>query len=166
MFESPDLPALVVVVNNPADWARVVAGGWYRIPLRHAPPAVAASFLAFYHTSRSGGPPFVIDDYAPVRRYRQALRRELLPDAPDHPRAAELYYAVELGPLRQLPQPIPSGRLRRITFIPTTLGQLLTARTVRELWPRDAAGDVARRSFPHAMLKAAHRLTVEPDGAD
>ena len=46
-------PALVVIVNNQADWQRVEHEGWYRIPKRSAPLPLAADVLAFYFTSRS-----------------------------------------------------------------------------------------------------------------
>ena len=42
------------------------------------------------------------------------------------------YFA--LGPLRALPTPLPSRRLRRISFISTTYGQLQRAHDVAELW--------------------------------
>ena len=52
-------------------------------------------------------------------------RAELLPDEPDHPRAGDSYYKIEIGPLQPLPRPVPSRALRRIAFIPTTLSRLL-----------------------------------------
>ena len=42
-----------------------------------------------------------------------------------------------IGPLLTLPVPVPSRRLRRIAFIPTTAGQLLRARDLNELWHPD-----------------------------
>jgi hypothetical protein len=61
-------------------------------------------------------------------------RRQLLPDEADHPRANDCYYKLELGPLERLPRPIPSHRLRRITFIATTLDRLLNAQEINDLW--------------------------------
>jgi hypothetical protein len=77
---------------------------------------------------------------AEVRAVEIAARAALLPDEPRHARAAERYYRFALGPLHALPAPLPSHRLRRITFIPTTYGQLLRAGDVTELWrpPDDA----------------------------
>ena len=71
---------------------------------------------------------------AAVRAVGIATRAALLPDEAGHPRAGERYYRFALGPLLALPAPLPSRRLRRITFIPTTYGQLLRARDVAELW--------------------------------
>ena len=71
---------------------------------------------------------------AAVRSVGVATRVTLLPDEIEHPRASARYYRFDLGPLRALPAPLPSRRLRRITFIPTTAGQLLRAHDVTELW--------------------------------
>jgi hypothetical protein len=53
----------------------------------------------------------------PIRGHELVRRRDLLPDEPDHPRADEGYYKLQLGPLKQLELPIYSLRWRRITFI-------------------------------------------------
>jgi hypothetical protein len=77
---------------------------------------------------------------AAVRAVNIATRAALLPDEAQHPRAGERYYRFALGPLQMLPCALPSRRLRRITFIPTTAGQLLRVRDVAELWrPREDA---------------------------
>jgi len=125
---------LVVVVNNRDDWARVQRELWYRLPVRRAPRQIAADYLAFYHTAAFDAEKWSIRSYAPVASIRLARRRELLPDEPAHPRAAELYYRFALGSLVSLERPLPSRRLRRITFIHTTLARLLQAEDVAELW--------------------------------
>lgn len=125
---------LVVVMNSPRDFALAREAGWYRIPLARAPRLVAADYLAFYQTRVFGDEAWAIHYYAPVRRYRITTRVELLPEEPDHPRAHERYYKIEIGPLQRLERPIPSRRLRRITFIPTTLSRLLCAQEINDLW--------------------------------
>lgn len=129
-----DAPVLVAVINRPADLERARQQGWYRIPVRRAPPMLAVSYLAFYQTSSFGDERWAVRYCASVQRVGVALRRELLPDEADHPRAGERYYRFALGPLWALPVPVPSRRLRRVTFIPTTFGQLLHARELTELW--------------------------------
>lgn len=153
-------PALVVICNNGRDWRRMVDEGWYRIPLDRAPWPVAAEYLAFYQTRRSGLAPWQIEWYAAVRRCMVVPRRVLLPDVPDHPRADHLYYRVELSRLQRLPRPVPSRALRRITFIPTTLEQLFDADDVRDLWVDDAAAALWRQ-FPDAAVKATRALRIE-----
>ena len=130
-----DSPVLIVVMNNPRDIEIVRAERWYRIPVRRAPRRLGADYLAFYQTGAFGEDErWRVNTYAPVRRVRRVQRRDLLPDEPDHPRAAAEYFKFELGPLARLPRPIPSRRLRRITFIPTTLQRLLSAQEINDLW--------------------------------
>lgn len=132
---------LVAIVPRLADWELVRTQHWYRIPLGRAPERVGAEYLAFYHTSRFGELGCSIRYYAPIERYRLVTRRQLLPDEPDHPRANDRYLKLELGPLQSLPRPIPAARLRRVTFITTTLDRLLAAREINDLWLRETAKD-------------------------
>jgi len=156
---------LVVVVPSARDWERVQREGWYRIPVKRAPPRIAARYLAFYHTAACGESlRWRIAHYAPVRGYRVVPRREVLVEEPDHPRADQLYYRVELGPLEALPRPIPSRSLRRVTFIATTLAQLLSAGEINDLWDRETARDRLWRAL-RAREIPAERGYLLRDGA-
>jgi hypothetical protein len=128
---------LVAVVPRVRDLELARAEGWYRVPLARLPARFAAEYLAFYQTAAFGAERWAVRYYAPVRRYRIAARRELLPAEPEHPRADERYYRVEIGPLEALPLPVPAERLRRVSFIGTTFGQLRRARDVAELFHPD-----------------------------
>ena len=79
---------LVVVLNNETDLVHAANTGWYRIPQRRAPRRIGADYLAFYQTGAFRQQPeaHTISFLAPTRRYRLLTRRELLPDAADHPR--------------------------------------------------------------------------------
>lgn len=146
-------PVLVSVINDPEDLLRVQTQHWYRIPLAHAPSRIGADFLAFYQTGAF--PPderWAIRWLAPVRGYHLATRLELIPDEPDHPRAHERYHQVMLGDLALLPHPVPSQRLRRITFIRTTLGRLLEAREINDLWIRTPAQERLWQALQEAGL--------------
>jgi hypothetical protein len=139
---------LVAVVPSLQDWDLVLEQGWYRIPLERAPRRIAADYVAFYHPKIFDELRWTIAYYAEVRRYTLVPRRELLPDQADHPRADALYYRIDLGPLLRLGQPIISRRLRRVTFIHTTLPRLLCAREIGELWahePGDARWERVRQ---------------------
>ena len=46
---------------------------------------------------------FSIRWYAQVRGHELVTRRDLLPDEPDHPRAEQRYYKLQLGKLVELP---------------------------------------------------------------
>ncbi len=135
-----DPTVLVVALNQPIDLARARAEGWYRIPLARAPRRIAADYLAFYQTGAF--PPddrWAVRWLAPVKAYHIVARSDLIPGEPQHPRASDLYYKITLGPLESLVQPVPSRRLRRITFIPTTLGRLQAAQEINDLWIKSSA---------------------------
>lgn len=125
---------LVVIVPRPIDLKAVREQGWYRIPLARAPRGIQAEYLAFYLTARFGVERWSVRSIAAVRSVNITTRAMLLPDEPHHPRANERYYRFALGPLQSLPMPVPSRKLRRISFIATTAGQLLRASDVAELW--------------------------------
>lgn len=153
-------PVLVVVLTRPKDLQIAREEGWYRIPVHHAPRRLAAEYLAFYLTGAFGEERWTVRYYAPVRRYHLATRAELLPDEPDHPRARDLYYKVEIGPLQELPHPIPSQRLRRITFIMTDLERLLAAREINDLWIGDRRQDLLWRELKRNHLEPERDLEV------
>lgn len=155
---------LVVVLNNLEDLHRAAVEGWYRIPQRRAPRRIGADYLAFYQTGafKSQAEAQTVTYYAPTRRYRLLTRRDLLPDEPDHPRADDYYYRIEIGPLQRLENPVPAERLRRVTFIHTTLDRLLTAADVTELFALDTPFDQLWSALrEHQLRPLRNRLLDE-----
>jgi hypothetical protein len=129
---------LVAIVTRPRDLTAAREQRWYRIPLSRAPRALHAEYLAFYQTAAFGVERWSVRYMAAVRAVGLTTRATLLPSESGHPRAGERYYRFALGPLLTLPAALPSLRLRRLAFIPTTVGQLLRAGDVAELWrPRE-----------------------------
>ncbi len=124
---------LVAVMKSPRDLEIARLLGWYRIPLRTAPKVVAVDYLAFYQTGAFEEEKWSIQHVAPVRGHELCTRAELLRDEPDHPRAKEEYFKIQLGPLERLPRSIPAEKWRRITFFYTTGEYLLKAETVNDL---------------------------------
>jgi hypothetical protein len=161
-----DAPALVVLVNNLVDWRHIVENRWYRIPVKHAPKPVAAAYLAFYQSRLFGDDAFQIRFIAPVLRYQRLPRKVILPDQAEHPNASELYYRIEIGPLEALERPVPSRRLRRITFIPTTLRRLREADEINDLWLGDDVEEIVWSLFRDAGIKAERRLEIGERPAD
>ena len=104
--------------------------------------------------------------YAPTRRYRLTTRRELLPDEPDHPRAGEYYYRVEIGPLQRLERPVPATTFRRVTFIHTTLDRLLTAEDVRDLYRHEDPFEVLWSALREHNLRPLKNRLVGDRPAD
>jgi len=159
-----DSPVLVVVVNDPADLARARDEGWYRIPLDRAPRRIAADYLAFYQTGAfPADERWTVQWLAPVQAYRLTTRKELIPDEPEHPRADQPYYKVTLGPLASLPHAVPSRRLRRITFIPTTLGRLMQAEEINDLWIKSSAQERLWAALKLADLEAERQYPFQDE---
>jgi hypothetical protein len=130
---SPTSLILVAVMKEQRDLEIARLLGWYRIPLRFAPKVVAVDYLAFYQTGAFGEEKWRIQYLTPVRGHELLTRGELLKDEPEHPRAKEEYYKIQIGPLINLPKPILAKKWRRITFLYTTGEYLLNADTVNDL---------------------------------
>lgn len=106
----PDDLVLVALVTNQTDFVRARTEHWYRIPLRHMPRrATGVPWIAFYQTKAFGTEKWAVNYYAAALSWDVMARRLLLPDQPDHPRAAEDYYRVGLGPLLPVPHPSPAA---------------------------------------------------------
>lgn len=136
MSEFPVPPTaliLVVLMNNPRDLEIARLLGWYRIPIRSAPKVVAVDYLAFYQTAAFGSEKWQIQWIAPVNGYELTTRAELFKDEPNHPRANQEYYKIQIGQFVKLPQPIGAVGWKRITFLYTTGQYLAGARRIDDL---------------------------------
>ena len=132
MISATDL-ILVSVLPGPRDLEIARLLGWYRIPFRTAPKVVAVDALAFYQPGTFGESGGRIEFLAPVRGHELTTRRELLHDEPEHPRASEEYFKIQLGPLERLGEPIIADKWRRLTFLYTTGEYFLKAQTLNDL---------------------------------
>lgn len=125
---------LVAVLNQPRDLEIARLLGWYRIPLKSAPKVIAVDYLAFYQTGVFPEPEGSSICYvAPVYGHELTTRAELLRNEPNHPRAHEEYFKIQIGALHRLPQPIRVEKWRRITFFYTTGERLHRAKTIDDL---------------------------------
>jgi hypothetical protein len=124
---------LVAILKDKRDLEIARVLGWYRIPLKTAPKTVSVDYLAFYQTAKFGDEKWAINYFAPVRGHELTTRAQLLRTQPDHPRANEPYYKIQIGTLERLPHPIPSRAWRRITFLYTTGDRLLAAEELNDL---------------------------------
>lgn len=135
-YLSPSALILVAIMPDPRDmqYARVL--GWYRIPIRTAPRVLNVDYLAFYQPGTFGDRKWRVEYLAPVLGHELTTRLDLISEEPDHPRAHEEYFKIQLGSLQALPHPILAGGWKRFTFLYTTgaylqEAQLLTDLTVR-----------------------------------
>ena len=132
MLSLTDL-VLVCLLPTPRDMEIARLLGWYRIPLRTEPKVVSVDYLAFYQPGSFGELGGRIEYVAPVRGHELASRAEMLRDEPDHPRASEEYFKVQLGPLERLSRPIVAKKWRRLTFLYTTGEYVLNAESLNDL---------------------------------
>ncbi len=130
----PTALMLVAVMPSPRDLEIARVLGWYRIPLRFAPKIVQVDYLAFYQPSSFGkGHANLIEYFSEVHGIELTRRREIMREEPDHPRANEEYYKIQLGSLTALNTPIQSGKWKRITFLYTTGALFEKANLVNDL---------------------------------
>ena len=126
--------------------------GWYRIPYRFAPKVVRVDFITFYQPSSFGKKKgSQIEVYAEVKGVELTTRRILFSKDPNHPRADEEYYKIQLGPLQYLDHPILAGKWKRITFLYTTGKRLLQANRINDLVIKDEE----RKILWHALREKA-----------
>ena len=130
----PEDRVLVAYVPQLADFNQIKTENWYRIPQKHAPKGLHAEYFAFYFGRRFGEEKWAIHYFAPQLGHELTTRLALMPNQPNHPRAQEMYYKVNLGPLQKLPEPIVSLRWRRITFLHTTWDRFQDAKEINDLF--------------------------------
>ena len=130
----PEDRVLVAYLPHPSDFTVVQSEGWYRIPQKHVPKGLYAEYIAFYFGRHFHADKWAIHYYAPRLGHELTTRQALLPHEPTHPRANEMYYKVQLGPLQRLERPIISLRWRRVTFIHTTWDRFMDATEINDLF--------------------------------
>jgi hypothetical protein len=121
-------------MTRPEDFEAARDSGWYRVPEKKAPRGVFFEYIAFYFTAAFVEQEYAVHYYARRLGHELVSRRDLLPDEPDHPRAEERYYKLQLGPLQKREPPIVSQRWRRITFIHTTWDRFQAAEEINDLF--------------------------------
>ncbi len=154
----PEDRVLVGVMPSPDDLEIAREKHWYRIPQKHAPTTgIQAEVVAFYFTKRFAEDlRWGIHYYARRTGHELVKRIDLFPEQPNHPRAHDAYYMLQLGPLKRKDPPIKSLRWRRVTFIQTTWDRFTAAREINDLYSTD-------KQF---VDRAYHRLKqrgIQPD---
>jgi len=76
--------------------------------------------------------------YAPIQGHELVARRDLIPSEPDHPRAGQWYYKLQLGHLEHKLPPIVSHRWRRVTFIVTSGDRFMEALEINEHFEQES----------------------------
>ncbi len=156
---------LVAYMPRPADFAIVKAEGWYRIPQKHAPKGLHAEYFAFYFGRHFGGEKWAIHYFARQMGHELVTRRSLFPNQPNHSRADDWYYKVQLGALQRLERPIISLRWRRVTFIHSTWDRFQQATEINDLFvDGDAYVDRLYAALKERGIQAERQYRVEEQG--
>ncbi|MDY6846987.1 MAG: hypothetical protein SVP52_07615 [Chloroflexota bacterium] len=125
---------LVAILPSQRDFDIARLFGWYRIPLKSSPKVISVDYLAFYQTKAFGeSERWQISYVAEILGHELTRRRELIRDEPNHPRAHEEYFKIQIGPIQRLENPVPAGDWKRITFFYTTGEQFQRAKTINDL---------------------------------
>jgi len=158
-------PALVGIVPRKNLWSIIQNQRWYHIPLKSSPRnVVGVEYLAFYFPSAFGEElKYQVIYYAPVLEINTVKRIQLFPGEPKHPRKNEDYYQFHLGEIKELPQPIPSRRRRRIVHIPTSLQRLFTAKEINDLYDTSPLEEKMYRALKRRRINPERQMYVYLD---
>lgn len=159
-MHSTDL-ILVAIMPSPRDLEIARVLGWYRIPYTKAPKTVSVDRIAFYQTASFGDEKWAIHYTAPVLGHELLTRAELIRTEPDHPRANEQYFKIQIGPLERLERPIPSLRWRRLTFFYTTGERLMSATEINDLIVDSEERELLWTALKERGLKPEAKYEVE-----
>lgn len=156
---SVDLPdtslVMVALIPSPRDLDIARLLGWYRIPLKTAPKIIAVDHLAFYQPSAfPKRDQMLIRWLAPIRGHELTTRSEIIQNQPDHPRAREEYFKLQLGPLIELSEPIPAKGWKRITFFYTTGERVKLAQSINDLPVHDEERPILWQALRERALKS------------
>jgi hypothetical protein len=155
---------LVAILKDKRDLEIARVLGWYRVPLKTAPKTVAVDYLAFYQTAKFGDEKWSINYVAPVRGHELTTRAQLMRTQPDHPRANEPYYKIQIGTLERLARPIPSRAWRRVTFVYTTGEKLLAATELNDLIVQSPERERLWQALRDRGLAAERQYERQPGG--
>jgi very-short-patch-repair endonuclease len=136
--DHPGCELLVAILNDVRDFHIARDRHWYRIPVSSVNKFLRDSWppqwLAFYQTLAFGQEAHSVRYYAQVLGIKRSPRWQLFPEEPRDDKSHQLYFQLFLEPLRQLPLPILSRRLRRIIFISTTWQKFINASEINDLY--------------------------------
>lgn len=156
---------LVAIINNVSDFDIAQNHNWYRIPVESVekwlkkrwPPR----WLAFYQTKVFGNEKWAINYYAEIIDIRKVFRQHLFPDEPINKKSGTQYYQIFIEPLRRLPKPIFSRRLRRIIFISTTWEKFVNAVEINDLYDESPLEDRLWAEFRRIKINAERQEFVK-----
>jgi hypothetical protein len=108
---------------------------------------------------------WVIHYYAPIQGHELVTRRDLIPSEPDHPRASNWYYALQLGPLEHKLPPIVANRWRRVTFIVTSGDRFMEALEINDLFVQESPAGQLYVRLKEMGIQVEREWWIDEEGA-
>ncbi len=128
---------LVGVINRKRDLETVLNEHWYRIPQNQMKRGVNVEYIAFFLSKAFGERNGGIHYYADRKGVELLYRKDLLPNEPNHPRANEAYYKIQLGEIYPKTPPVLNNSKRTLSFIYTTWDRFVNATQIRDLYSKE-----------------------------
>jgi hypothetical protein len=91
--------------------------------------------------------------FAEVRGHELTTRQELFRDQPDHPRAREEYFKIQIWSITGAAPTGAADRWKRVTFLYTTGELMQRAQTLRDLVTRDEEREILWRTLRERALQ-------------
>jgi hypothetical protein len=128
---------LVGVINRKRDLETVLRERWYRIPQQQMKRGINAEYIAFFLSKAFGERNGGIHYFADRKGVELLYRRDLLPQEPNHPRANEAYYKIQLGIIHSKVPPVLNTSRRTLSFVYTTWDRFVNATQIRDLYSKE-----------------------------
>lgn len=134
----PEDRVLVGVINTKRDLSAAQDAHWYRIPQKKMLRGVNVEYLAFFLSGSAlkKQQPSGIYYYAQRQGVELVYRRDLLPQQPNHARAGDVYYKVQISDLITKTPPVFNPNRRPVVFIHTTWDRFVHAQTIADLYSK------------------------------
>mgnify|MGYP001025801509 CR=1 FL=1 len=156
--------SLVVLMNNKVDFEIAKQEGWYRIPVRHAPPIIKQQklkFIAFYFTKAFGKEKYQIKWFAEVNNIQQVKRTDLFPNEAPNKKTKKQYYKISFSTPKVLYRPIVSIRPRRLLFVPTTSYKLFNALEFNDIFNSNLLEEKMWKAFLKHQIYVERQFRVD-----
>ncbi|MCX7785787.1 MAG: endonuclease domain-containing protein, partial [candidate division WOR-3 bacterium] len=114
----------------------------------------------FYLPKIFGEEKYSVKYYAKVKNIEIVKRIKLLPEEKEDLHANDDYYKLTIDEIKPLPQLIVSKRWRRITFIPTTLSKLFSAKEINDLWCTSPIEEILYKKMKREKILAERQFFV------
>jgi len=142
--------------------------GWYHIPVGRTPKSWPPKWLCFYQGEafKEENKAYCIEYYGEIESSEIVPYHELFPNLIESEKSNWLYYRVRLKELKQLPQPIPSFRPRRLSFVPTTWVKFESAEQINDLFDESPLEDLIWKELKLLDVKAERQWKLSTEKSD